>query len=224
MNKLKALQKRLGIEAAIVLVALAIVGGIMSLTGGMAQSAAEKKAQAEAGLSQDTAQLNSIRSQLERSGEAEKRFVDIQLARTNSDFTNNVDALKEWMREAKNRYRFANNFKLNLPPEVPSDKSELSGMDYNITVRNDVTIELEAISDLHVFSFMRALRGGPPGFVRITQVDIERRGDMQPQVIAQMLGGVAPYLVTAKIQFEWVGINPKAKPADGAPADGEVAP
>lgn len=220
MTKLKQITKRLGIEAAIVLAILAGVGGIMMLTGSMATSADQKKTTAEGALAQDNSQLSSIRSQLEQSGQAEKRFVEIQLKRSNLDFSSTTEALKEWARSAKTRYRFANNFKLNLPPQKPSDKAELSGLAYDIAVREGITMELEAISDLHVYSFVNELQHGTPGLVRLQGIEVERKGDMMPQAIAQMMGGMNPNLVSAKIKFNWIGVNPKEE----TPAAGAVAP
>lgn len=216
MNKLKQLTKRLGIEAAVVALIVASIAGIMMLTGGMATKALERKTQAETALAQDNAQLATARSQLERSGEAEKRYVEIQLGRNNLDFTSSTDALKEWARVAKARYRFANNFKLNLPPQKPTDKQELSSLDYDILVREGVTMELEAMSDLHVFSFLEELHKGTPGFIRITALEMEKRSDMTAQTIAQMIGGMAPNLMIAKIKFNWVGVNPKPVAADAS--------
>ncbi len=229
MNKMKQLIRQLVTTAIITLVVVGLAAGAMVFTGGFADSAAEKKSKADSQLSADTTQLNSVRQQLDRSGEAEKRFVDIQLNRTSTDYSNNIDKLKDWMRDAKGRYRFANNFKLNLPPEKAAEKPELAGLDYSINVRNDIVIELEAISDLHVFSFIEDLQKSAPGVARITELSVERRGDLQPQTYLQMTGGMAPYLVTAKLKFNWVGVNPKEKPEDataksaGAPASGEPA-
>ncbi|NDF13618.1 MAG: hypothetical protein EB060_12500, partial [Proteobacteria bacterium] len=154
MNKLKRLMKRLGVEAAVIVAILAGLGGAMMLTNSMANAGVEKLKENMALLEQDRAQLAAMRSQLDRSGEAEKRFVEIQLDRSNVDFSSSTEALKDWARDAKVRYRFANNFKLNLPPQKLSDNPVLSALDYDIVVREGVGMELETISDLHVYSFL----------------------------------------------------------------------
>jgi hypothetical protein len=226
MNKLKQLQKKLAVEAVIVLAILAGVGGLMMLTGNMADAAATKKTTADSGLSQDNAQLASVRTQLNRSGEAEKRFVEIQLNRGNLDFTSKTEALRAWMQEATGRYRFpTSTFKINLPPEVPSTKPELSGLEYAISVRENAGLTLDAISDLHVLSFIADMQRTAPGLVRLNSIDLERKDDMKPQVIGQMMTGAAPSLVSAKISFNWIGINPKETKSvtpDGAAAGAPV--
>ena len=211
MNKLRHMIRQLSILAVTVGAIVAGAGVAWYVTGNMADSAADKKKQADTSLSQDTSQLNTVSAQLDRSGEAEKRFIDIEASRTGTDFTDNVDTMKAWMRDAKAHYRFANNFKLSLPPEKPTDKADLQGLDYDITQRTDATIDLEAISDLHIFSFLEAMQKSAPGIVRITEFTVERRGDIQPSTYAQLTGGMTPYLATARIKFNWVGINPKDK-------------
>lgn len=217
MNKLKQLTKRLGVEAGVVAGALVITGGAMMLTGSMLTSAEEKKLQAESSLTQDNTQLATMRSQLERSGEAEKRYIEIQLNRGNQDFSSSTDALRDWMRTAKDRYRLANNLKLNVPPSTKTTKQELATLDYDVLVRQGVTLELEAMSDLHVYAFLKELATGAPGIVRLQYLEMERKGDLNGQTVAQMTGGMAPTLVSAKMKFDWVGIEPKeaAPPAAG---------
>lgn len=220
MNKFKQLTKRIGIEAGVIFGILVVCFGIYTLTGSMVSSAEQAKTEAESALSQDRGQLANLRAQLDRSGEAERRFIDIQLKRTTMDFSSSTDTIKSWASNAKARYRLANNFRLSLPPEQPSDKPELSGLDYNITLRPGVTMELEAMSDTHVFSLVDDLQRSLPGLVRIKYVDVERKGELDGQSVAQMVGGMAPSLVASKIQFDWIGINPKEASANAAPAAG----
>lgn len=225
MNKMKSLTRRLVIEAAVIAALLSLIAGVLFFTGTFVTKAEETKTQAEGALTQDTSQLASIRSQLDRSGEAEKRYLEIQLKRTNADFASSTDALKVWARDAKQRYRFASNFKLNLPAEQKSTKPELTGVEYDIMVRDGITMELEAMSDVHIFSFIEDLERSAPGMARVTFVDLERRGDMQPQLFAQMVGGLAPPLVTARVQFSWIGVNPKPAPLlDPSALTGTPAP
>jgi hypothetical protein len=228
MLKFKFLVKRLGIETAIMAVLIAFTAGLLLLSGSLSTQATEDKTRAESAMNQDMSQLTSVRNQLEQSGEAEKRFVQIQLARNNLDFSGGTEALKQWLRQAKTQYRFANNFKLNLPPQKPTDKSELSGVEYNIGVREGVMIELEAMSDLHVFSFVDDLSRNAPGLVKVTGVEIERKEEMTQGVLAQMMGGVAPNLVAAKVKITLIGITPKDRKPEtagqGTSNMGSVAP
>lgn len=224
MNKLKFLTRGLVVNGAAVLAALLIAGGLLFVTGSFSENALQAKTQAESALSQDNAQLAMLRSQLEQSGQAEKRFVEIQLNRTNTTFTSDTEALREWARGVKSRYRFADNFRMNLPPEIPSDKPELANLDYAVGVRSGVTIELEAISDLHVYSFLDDMRKSAPGLARVSFFELERKSDMEGQTYRELLAGGAPSLVTGRVQFTWVGLNPKPKGDAAATAAPGAAP
>ena len=131
----------------------------------------------------------------------------------NVDYTANNEGIKNWLRNAKNAYRFSNDFKLSITPEKPSDKTELNGLAYDVTMRPEMKIEFQAISDMHVFSFLKDFIKQAPGVVRIDSISLKRKGDMNNAVISQLTAGQAVFMVDASIKFSWIGITPKeAKP------------
>lgn len=222
MNKAKQLKKSLiksgGITGVIVAVAVAAMVG----TGMMAGSATERKTAAENARNQDSGTIATMKGQIEQSGTAAKRFVEIQLTRSSTDFSANSEALKEWLRLAKDRYRFANNFKLTLALEKDSDKPEFSTLNYLVKVREPIKLEFGAISDMHVYAFLQDLLMNTPGFVKITRLDIKRRNDMDATSYRQFLSGLNTDYVIAVVEFTWVGIeekpaatDPNAQPAAG---------
>lgn len=210
MNKLAQMKKKLGMLAGIVAAVIAGAAGIMMVTGGMAESAVQRKNNADSALSQAQGQLNTMDTQLQQSGEAEKRFVELQLDHPNPDFSLNSDAMKAWMQEAKNRYRFSNSFKLFMALDKPTDKAELTNLNFDIAVRDPMRLDVGAMSDVHIYSFIEEMQRTMPGFVRITKMNLERKADMNASTFRQMLAGVNPEMVSGTIQFLWVGISPKA--------------
>ncbi|MEJ0010725.1 MAG: hypothetical protein WDN72_09765 [Alphaproteobacteria bacterium] len=223
MNKLKRLQRRLVKAGAIVAGAIAAAAVVMVLAGNFADSAAKGKLAANGKLTQSQGQLSNLRSQLDRSGDAEKQFLIIQQGRPDTGYSANSDTLKELLRAAKEHYRFSDSFKLELATEKPSDRPEFSTLDYDVTVREPMKLSLEAISDMHVYAFLATLSNDAPGFVRITSLDLKRKGDMSGDAIGQMAGGGAPMLVDATVEFSWIGIAPKKKPADAPAANAAAA-
>ena len=132
MNKAKQMQKSLGKLAAIVAGMVVVSIGAMFLTDSLADSAAQRKATAESARNSDNAQISTMRNQIEQSGDAEKRFIDIALNHTSSDYSANTDALKNWLRTKKDEYRFSDNFKLTLANEKKAEKSEFSALSFEI--------------------------------------------------------------------------------------------
>ncbi len=223
MNKLNQLRRRLVRDVG---VALGIAAGFalfMLLTDTLADGALEKKTAAAAALSQDQSQLTNLNKQFDKSGEAEKRFVGIAAAHLNQEYAADSDAMKNLLREYKDHYRLADNFKLNLALEKNPGRPEFIGLNYDITIREPMRIEFEAMSDTHVFSFIQRLVSGSPGLVRITRLEMKRTGDLDAGSLNKMNGGEMLSLVTASVEFSWIGVAPKkaggsasnAKPAEG---------
>ncbi len=218
MNKLKQLRRRLIRGVGIALGVMCLFVGLLLVTGSFADSSAQKKQQASSQLSLDQSQLNNLRTQFTKSGEAEKRFAEIILYHPNPDYQANSDTLKTMLRKSKEQFRFADNFKLTLAQEKISEKPEFSGLNYDIAVREPMRITLEAISDAHVFSFIDHLRTQAPGLVRITRLEVKRKDDIDSQILGKMNAGDAPALVEATLDFTWVGVQArKAEPAEAKP-------
>jgi hypothetical protein len=77
-------------------------------------------------------------------------------------------------------------------------------------------IDFQAVSDMHVFSFLEELRAAAPGLIRIDMVSLKRTADMLDASISQIASGSTPLLVDVKVEFTWIGIAPKEKKAGEA--------
>lgn len=209
MNKAKQMQKNLVKLGAIVGGVVVVCVGIMVVTGSMADSAAQRKMNAENARNNDSSQISTMRNQIEQSGDAEKRFVDISLKHSSSDYSANTDALKEWLRQMKDKYRFSDSFKLTLANEKKSDKPEFSALNFDVTVREPMKLEFGAISDTHVFSFVNQLERDMPGMVRVTKLGITRKSDITTSSLRDFAAGGTPENVEADIEFTWIGLTPK---------------
>lgn len=218
MNKLKQLRRKLVRDVGVTFGIVAAFAGLLFLTDILATNAQQKKNTAVSQLGQDRTQLANLNNQFSKSGTAEKRFIDIALAHNSKDYSASSDAMKNLLRKAKEKYRFATNFKLTLAAEKNAERPEFSGLNYDVAVREPMRIDLEAISDLHVFSFIDYLVRNAPGLVRITKLDIKRKGDMDATALSKMNAGDAPALVEASMEFTWVGVSPKKQQQAAAQA------
>lgn len=224
MNKARQMQKNLIKLGAVVGGIVVVCVGIMMVTGSMADGANQRKSAAENARNNDASQISTMRTQIEQSGDAEKRFVDISLHHTSGDYSANTDALKEWLREMKDKYRFSDSFKLTLANEKKSDKPEFSALNFDVTVREPMKLEFGAISDTHVFSFVNQLQHDMPGMVRVTKLDITRKSDITTASLREFAAGGTPENVDADIEFTWVGLSPKENKTDSAAGTAVPAP
>ena len=227
MNKYKQLMKKLTKTGILVGIIIAVFVALYVGVSMYADSISEERKKYENQYTQDRGLLADLTSQMNKSGEAEKRYLTIQADRTNPDFSATIDGpggLNDFLRDAKTRYHFD---KLTIKPvkEAPSGKSELVNFPFNVLIRPHLVIQFQAVSDVHVFSFLDDLRRAAPGFVVINKMELKRTADMTDNAVTQMQGGATPILVNAMIEFTWIRLTPKeskkagAAGASGAPAD-----
>ena len=208
MSKYQELTKRT-VKSAIV--ASAIVGAFAIVYIGLSMYAdriAQQKTDAANLYNQDSGLVTTLRNQLDKSGEAQKRYAVLQADRNSQDFSGNIEGLKEFLRNSKTRYHFD---KVNFKPqkEVASDKPELANFNYNIMLQPRVSVQFLAVSDVHVFSFLDDLRRSAPGLIRIDSLKLKRTAELSDATLVQMGTGSIPLLVDATVEFTWIHITPK---------------
>lgn len=218
MSKLKYLQKKLMMQAAVIFGAVAACGAILAVTASLETAAAQRRTNAQNAINNDNAQIASMRAQLDKSGEAAKRFVKLEIAYPSGNFNADTDAMKNWLRNAKEFYRFSDRFKLTLAMESPAKNAALGGPNFTVLERDPMKLEFDAMSDIHVFSFLDDLLRHTPGFIRMRRFELTRKTDMDAASFQQMRAGVNPDFVSASLEFLWVGIEAGPARETTAPA------
>lgn len=222
MNKYKQLTKKI---AKIAITAAVVVIGIGAVYMGIsiyADSVNKQLKDFEQKVSGDNSTLANLRSQMDKSGEAEKRFIAIQTEHVNPDFgagRYDKGGLVDFLTAASARYNFTlPTTNLKQVKEVPSDKQELLNFPNNeVLVSPHIELKFKAASDVHVFSFLDEMRRSAPGIVRIEKLEMKRSSDLNDSSIATMQAGSTPTLVEVTLEFTWIRIIPKAEKKAGTP-------
>ena len=231
MSKYRTLAKRTG---RLGVLALMVVGGAAAIFAGtsmLADGVATRRAEAERKLADDQSTLSTLKNQISKSGEAEKRYVAIELLRGNTDYTSSGETLIAWLRDARDRYRLnkMTTAGITANTDKASDKPELAGFtDFDIRVRSGIKLDFEAISDMHVFSFFDELAQSAPGLISIESLQIKRKedSDLTDTAINQIRSsGGYPVLLEVQSVITLVMVRPKPPAADksGAAAAGAGA-
>lgn len=223
MTKHQALVKRAMRTGGVALGILVIFGAIWYVVGVQVSSQEKAKATAENSANGVQGQIASLQSQLDKSGNAEKGYLQLSNIRTSMDFVADSNALKEFLRLSKKLYRFSSSFKLSVSQDKPAAPQGVSSLNYDVTVRPGMKLELEAMSDYHVFAFLDEMQRAAPGMIRIDGLTLKRRSDILASTVADMQRGSAPMQVEATIQFTWIGVAPKAEKASATPVNGNGA-
>ena len=200
----------------------AIVGCIVLYfaTDDLSTSSENDKSEAERLLTQDRGRISDFNTQLEKSNLAEKRFLETQASRTNTEYNSDTDSLKEWLKSAISRYRFSSNLKLSLTSDVTGDNKLLNGTTYEAIEHPQMKMEFNAITDTHVFSFLDELTQNSPGFVMIEGLSMKRVADADKNVVTLLRSGATPYLMDIKVTFNWIGLREKVTKKPGQPESG----
>jgi hypothetical protein len=216
-EKYKALTKKTTKNAIAALAIIALAGGVYAAVTMYSGRIEIMKTEYEGKLATDNSLLSSLKSQIETSGESEKRYAALQEIHINPSYEVNRDDLMEWLTNARDRYNFAS---ANFTPAVAvkTDKPELASFNYDIMVYPRMKLDFSAPSDLHVFSFIDEMRRFAAGIVRIDKVQLTRKGDLEDTVIEQMKKGTVAALVEAKIEFTLIGVAKRPDNPAGAPA------
>lgn len=209
MNKQKTLIRLLIRHASIGLGILVALTGFYFFSEYLREDARKSNIDAESAFNSDQALIANLRTQVEKSGLAEKRFLEIQEGRISTQYDTNTDVLKNWLRDAKASYRFSNTFKLNMTAGKKVENKELVGINYDIVEHPEMRLKLTAMTDVHLFDFIRNLVRKTPGFIRIETLEIKRTGDIDKTALDQFRSGATPYLVEADLGFNWIGIEEK---------------
>lgn len=211
MIKYNELRKKTLKIAGMAAAAIAAVAAVYAGFSMILDSVAEQRTSAESTFDADNGLLASLRDQLNKSGEAEKRYVAIQENRSTQAYETDIKALEAFLSNARDRYKFGD-LKIKRTTAVVSDKPELANFTFNVQVWNRLRITFKAVSDVHVFSFLEEFRNSVPGFIRVEALEIKRNFDFTDQSLSTIKSsGTMPLNVEAKIEFSWIGLSPKDK-------------
>jgi len=228
MNKYIELRKKTLKTAVMAAIAIAVVAAIYGGLSMMVDSVTEQRTSAEGKLNADNGLLSSLRNQMDKSGEAEKRYSAIQENKASTAFETDIKVLKEFLVNASLRYKL-DPPRIKAATPIISDKPELANFNYNVQAGNRFKISFKAVSDVHVFSFLNEFRNALPGFIRIDAIEIRRLSDLtEPALVAIGTSGTMPLNVEVKVEFTWIGLvsKDKNKPssASGNPVSTSTTP
>lgn len=72
-----------------------------------------------------------------------------------------------------------------------------------VVMESPISVDLAAVDDLDIYRFIYFLNYGFPGHITINTLNIERKGDVSPEVLKAIGTGTPPELITAKMELDW---------------------
>ncbi len=222
MNKQKKLQKGLIKKVVIMLLVVAVCGGVYALLDTMASSYMQQKSESEAELAKDTGEREQLKAKIEGAKQSEQHYIALMLAHTNPVFEAKKEDLVPFLNASKASRRLPS-LKVTLSPESTIKDTIVASPDYEVTMRDEMQLEFDAISDLHAYAFVTDLIKNAPGFFRVKSFTLDRKSDLNAEAIGQLTSGATVTNVTAKLSVMWVGIRLKDKEIPPTKADAPKA-
>ncbi|MFO0110314.1 MAG: hypothetical protein ACK52W_07265, partial [Alphaproteobacteria bacterium] len=215
-NKLQRLKRVLIREGVVLAGVVFLLVIILFAVNYIQHGVLESRTEAESLLNQDRAQLALMQSQLAKTSEATRLFDTLNLVEQDQYFANNTEAFKESLRSLKTKFRLGNGMRLIITGVQVSQQADLQALNYKVLVREEMELVISAMSDLHVYSFLKQWLKEAPGIIRVNGLKLNRRAPMSLESLAQMKSGSVPELVDGAIRFTWITLENKTAPADPA--------
>ena len=211
MIKYNKLKQGLVKEAAIAAAAIFVLGGVAIGLSSFSTSSEEELQAATSNLQSTSAQIADLETKKSIVSKSGKKFKELKERIDNEEFT--LDPLNA--QERLNALR--KDFRLGEPKVQFTQEADLVTPAFQkhpsvIVSKRDVTFEFKAMTDMHVYSFLNAIETSFPGMVKIKKVQLARLSEVNDQIIKQIQLGDEPELISATIEFVWIGLRFKDDP------------
>ena len=90
----------------------------------------------------------------------------------------------------------------NIEPGSVENADTATAAD-RVVLKSKVTIDIEALDDADVYSFVYLLENAFIGYVAVTSMELERVLDLNEVTLRQIGSGIPTVLVKAKIEMDW---------------------
>ena len=215
--KKKNLTRKLIIASIIWLLLICATGGayfwLDSDIAFLTQETQQKKSTYES----NKTELESIAKNIKSSETAHARFIDF----SNSDDSNKdlfrQKALIKKLSEISNELR-AVKLSYNRQFTPFAQYKPLPGTDKVDVIYSPVTIQFSALTDVTAFKILKLLSEKLNGTVYFKKFTIEKKGEIDKDVLLKLSDGDIPMLVDGEIQFDWISIRLKDLPPETTPA------
>ncbi len=165
-------------------------------------------------IKDDTSKISNKIRNLEQnrksSQEAYKRFKNINTNRRPStdNYTTSVSrqiVAKSILTKLSDKYKFTNIFPRLTPPEVSKDHAVEEGLEI---IASTLSLRFEGMSDELVYAFIEEAQENFPGYLKLTRLNISRKGDIDPDIInkIKVTNSYLP-LISGTLDFKWYTVS-----------------
>lgn len=105
---------------------------------------------------------------------------------------------------------------VNVDKPIVLENKNAEKADY-ILIKNDVTVNATALSDVDIFRYIWEMENNIPGYLKVKSMILERSIDITRPVLQAISTGKRPEIINAVITAEWIFMVPKEEAPETAP-------
>jgi hypothetical protein len=209
MIKYNKLKQKMIKEGAIAAGAIFILSGLAFGITSYEESVAADLLNANNNVNALSSQITDIERKKNIISTSIKEYKDLRARLDKNEFTLDPISAQEKLNNIRKE------FQLNEPKVEFKEEVELTSPAYqdypSITATfREVNLTFKALTDLHVYSFLNALKTEFPGLIKVNEVQIKRLNRIDTNVIKGIvIAGQEPELIEANIKFLWIGLRLK---------------
>lgn len=209
MQKFQRLKKKLMVEGAIATGAIALLLAAVFFVQGEIEAGEQEQRMLRSNIFSLSQQIADLEKKHGIVNSSIVEFRRLKGRQKRGDFAVDRDQATDIFDTLRRKYRISNLSMTVTPKDVMAgtDLARPSGQ----VMFSESTLEFDAMSDLHVFSFIHDAMETLPGFLKITDFKISRERKITSDVYVSVSRGEQPRMVSAKVNFMWFGIDEKSK-------------
>ncbi len=209
MQKYRKLKKSILKEGAIALAIIAVLAGITYFVTGEIESEEREQRQLKGNIRSLANQIDELERKHGIVNSSITEFRRLKGRQERGAFSINREQARDIFDTLRKKYRISN-LSMTVTPKDAMSGKDIERPTAQITF-SEAILEFDAMSDLHVFSFINDAQQTLPGFLKITDFNINRQRKITNEVYVSVSRGEEPRMVSARVNFLWLGIEDKPK-------------
>ncbi len=172
MLKYKKMRKRLTVETGIAAAVLFVLAGVNYYLDSEIMTNTQQETALQGNILGIAQQISDLERKYDLLKSSLLEFKALKQKQEDGNFNVSRTETKDMFDKLRKEYRISN-LTLSVTPETPKTGEAYSRKTSQI-MESNVTIQFDALSDLHVFAFMQSLTDTLPGFLSISDFSIRR--------------------------------------------------
>jgi hypothetical protein len=222
MSKRKLLLKDITRKAVIAAAITGLLGGIYYFVSSMSDGEDEQQRKLRSEIQNNRNQTSQLEQLVQDAGVAGEIFAKLSEDRDVMTFDIQRTMLPDILSRLNERYLLNG---LNLALQQPQDftHAELGAVKRQAVVI-DFKVTFSAMSDSTVYAFVNDMIRSTPGFMKVTELKVTRRADLNVEALNLISQGNFVEAVAAEVAVRWYGFRPVvAEETTEGDADAEPA-